>query len=41
MYAKNPSVTAFTAYKSVTATQLKTLLVNGPVGALIYSNIAF
>ena len=41
MYARDPTVTTFTVSKNLTNTQMKTLIANGPVGALIYANGGF
>lgn len=41
MYAKNPSVTQFSLYRNISNSDMKALLVNGPVGVLFYANTEF
>ncbi len=41
MYAQNPTSTTLKGYSNITADRMKELLVNGPVGALIYANSGF
>lgn len=41
MYARSPLVTTLASYDNVTNTQIKTLLTQGPLGAVIYANNLF
>lgn len=41
LYAKNPNDTTLSVYQNVSNSDMKALLVNGPVGVLFYANTAF
>lgn len=41
MYAKDPSKTTFSVYRNLTNDQMKLLLTNGPVGAVLNANTGF
>ena len=41
MYARSPLATTLASYESVTNTQIKTLLTQGPLGAVMYANSLF